>query len=538
MFFKKKVITSLLALCMLVLMLPVTPEIANAKTRLVMTDQVSKGEIYTQMYGLTCNKPGILIAKVSAQKIGCDLRLTIYGDNTSYGASSPDLATKVIKTNKKGNISGRIQTSHIMFKDRYIIKVEALSPAVNSGSVKINFYENEKNIEDASYDYNRKDDDASGAKYINITDKKTHKFMLSGYREQQDYSDYFKFSLHRTRYCALRFCTDVNDGKVPYFARILRYSDGKQIAKLGPITQKWHTKLLKLPATDYYLQVYTNKDSKLEGHQIVYSCYIVQAQRIDSIRINKKNLSLYNIKPYHTARIKASLKPAEKDKNAISYKSSNAKVASVSSSGKVTAHNPGKTVITCYAIDKQSVKAKCRVVVKAAKLKISSTNKQLYVGKTAHLSVKKTPKKQKIKWESSNAKVATVSKVGLVKAMSPGSAKIYAISDQGICSNVCRFTVKKKPQPKPKPTPDPKREDDQHDTIAPVLKLSSAHLMPKGRIIATVNVAGGSFSVTGDLIIQQKSATSCVVTASQSRGSGYLIYRLKDKSASRQILIY
>ena len=71
MFFKKKVITSLLALCMLVLMLPVTPEIANAKTRLVMTDQVSKGEIYTQMYGLTCNKPGILIAKVSAQKIGC-----------------------------------------------------------------------------------------------------------------------------------------------------------------------------------------------------------------------------------------------------------------------------------------------------------------------------------------------------------------------------------------------------------------------------------------------------------------------------------
>jgi hypothetical protein len=542
MFLTKKKISSVLLLTLVAFLLPITAVTTNAKTYLSMTDSVRKGELYTKMYGLTCSRPGVLIAEIKGKNLNVDLRVTIYGDHTSYGSSSSDLPTKVLHTNKKGDISGTLKTSHIMFKDRYVVKVQALSPAKHSGQVKINFYEEEYNIEDASYTDKSKDDYVSGARYIDLTDKKVRSFMLSGYREQKDESDYFKFSLHRPRYCAFRLYTKQNDGKVPYYVRILHYSDGKQIAKLGPITTKRCTKLLKLPATDYYLQVYTPDSNRLEGHQIVYSCRLIPSQRIDSIKLNHDQIKLYSINPYQCAQLKAKLTPTNKDKHTIEYKSNNHKVASVTNSGKITAHKAGKAVITCYAIDKPSVKAKCRVYVRYAHLTLSARRKKLYVGKTFQLRVKKTPKRQKVKWKSSNDRIVSVSSNGQVKAISSGKATIYAISDQGLKSKGCQITVKRKPKSKPKKpddtTTEPDNKDDRTDKIAPVLSLSSAHLSPKGTITVTANVSGGTFSARGAISIKTKFGKSCVIRATATRGSGTILYQVNGKSASKSIVIY
>ena len=72
-----------------------------------------------------------------------------------------------------------------------------------------------------------------------------------------------------------------------------------------------------------------------------------------------------------------------------------------------------------------------------AKPKISKKSVTITVGKTLKLSVKKA---KKVKWSSSNKKIATVNKKGLVTAKSAGNAIITA--KVGKKKLKCKITVK------------------------------------------------------------------------------------------------
>lgn len=74
------------------------------------------------------------------------------------------------------------------------------------------------------------------------------------------------------------------------------------------------------------------------------------------------------------------------------------------------------------------------------KVKLNKKKVTIYVGKTVKLKVKNT--KKKVKWKSSNKKVATVSKKGKVKGKKPGKATITA--KVGKKKYKCKVTVKKK----------------------------------------------------------------------------------------------
>lgn len=75
----------------------------------------------------------------------------------------------------------------------------------------------------------------------------------------------------------------------------------------------------------------------------------------------------------------------------------------------------------------------------AKKAKLSKTKVTMQVGKTVQLKVKNN--KKRVKWSSSNKKVATVSKKGKVKAVSSGNARIIAkISKKKL---VCKVNVKR-----------------------------------------------------------------------------------------------
>ena len=75
----------------------------------------------------------------------------------------------------------------------------------------------------------------------------------------------------------------------------------------------------------------------------------------------------------------------------------------------------------------------------AKKPRLSKTKVTMQVGKTVQLKVKNN--KKKVKWSSSNKKVAAVSKKGKVKAINSGNAKITAkISKKKL---VCRVKVKR-----------------------------------------------------------------------------------------------
>lgn len=134
---------------------------------------------------------------------------------------------------------------------------------------------------------------------------------------------------------------------------------------------------------------------------------------------------------------------------AVKYKSSNKKVATVSSSGYVTGKKKGTVKITVTS--KKNKKAKKTIKIKVKDLKASSVT----LSKTSALLTKdmKTTLKATVKgsagfynqgvtWKSSNASVASVDSKGNVTAKAAGTAKITATEKGGSKTATCTVTVK------------------------------------------------------------------------------------------------
>lgn len=121
------------------------------------------------------------------------------------------------------------------------------------------------------------------------------------------------------------------------------------------------------------------------------------------------------------------------------WESTNPSIATVTASGEVTGKKAGTCVVSTWWNSKlYGVK----VIVKAAAKKISISKKSatLTVGKTLTLKLKNA-KASKVKWSTSNKKIATVSK-GKVKAKKAGKATITA-KYKGK-KYKCKITVKAK----------------------------------------------------------------------------------------------
>ncbi|MDY3918389.1 MAG: Ig-like domain-containing protein [Candidatus Limivivens sp.] len=118
----------------------------------------------------------------------------------------------------------------------------------------------------------------------------------------------------------------------------------------------------------------------------------------------------------------------------ISWSSSKKSVASVSSTGKITARGKGAAVITAKA---GSQRFTCKVTVEVPV--ISKKTASVFVGKT--LQLKLTGTTQKVKWSSSDTTVARVSSSGKVSGKKAGKATITA--KVGTKKYTCKVTVKK-----------------------------------------------------------------------------------------------
>ena len=144
-----------------------------------------------------------------------------------------------------------------------------------------------------------------------------------------------------------------------------------------------------------------------------------------------------------SVQLKATVAPSNASNKAVTWKSSNNRYATVSSTGKVTLKKAGagKTVvITATAKDGSGRKASYKITimkdaVKSVKLKAAKTVK---AGKSVKVkaTVKTTGKKanKKLKWTTSNSKYATVSSSGVVKTKKAGrgkTVKITAVSTDG-----------------------------------------------------------------------------------------------------------
>ena len=125
--------------------------------------------------------------------------------------------------------------------------------------------------------------------------------------------------------------------------------------------------------------------------------------------------------------------PEDADDTDVTYHSSNPGVASVSSSGKVTAKKTGRAVITVETVN--GLKAKVTVTVKKAprKITLSAKQKTLKTGKTFKVKVKfpGNTASYKVTFSSSKKKVATVDGTGTIRALKKGKAVITAKTFNG-----------------------------------------------------------------------------------------------------------
>lgn len=170
-----------------------------------------------------------------------------------------------------------------------------------------------------------------------------------------------------------------------------------------------------------------------------------------SIKLSKKNLSL-KIGSRHT--LKAKVKPA---KAKVTWKSSQKKVAVVSSKGKITPKKKGKATITATVrYKKMTKKASCKVTVTEKKKVVpkpspemptqapqqkrvnqivtEKTSYMLEIGKTLALNASVLPADASSKgltYSSDDTSVATVDAKGMVQPLKEGTAKITICATDG-----------------------------------------------------------------------------------------------------------
>jgi uncharacterized protein YjdB len=151
-----------------------------------------------------------------------------------------------------------------------------------------------------------------------------------------------------------------------------------------------------------------------------------------SITLSKKTATIYT---KGTTKVTLTVKKTGINKT-VTYKSSNTKVATVSSKGVVTAKKTGTVTITATC---GTAKATCKVTVKAPSLKLSKTSASITKGKTVTIKATATPSGT-ITYKSSNTKIATVSSKGVVKGIKKGTATI-TVTCNGV-SQKFKVTVK------------------------------------------------------------------------------------------------
>lgn len=251
------------------------------------------------------------------------------------------------------------------------------------------------------------------------------------------------------------------------------------------------------------------------------TCKVTVKQPVKKIQISKNVLAVQKGK---TVNIKATVKPKNASNKKLKYKTSNKKIATVNSKGKVKGIKNGTVTITVTAADGSKKKATCKVGVYTAKIKkatVSPSKKTLNVGQTVTLKTKiKSPSKGAVNlftWTSSNKKVASVDANGKVKALKAGTATITGTAADGSKKKVtCKITVK---QPVKKVTITPSSAQvTEGQKVTLKVNVSPANASNKKVTWKSNNTSIAT--VDGNGVVTGKKAGNATITATAADGSG------------------
>ena len=142
-----------------------------------------------------------------------------------------------------------------------------------------------------------------------------------------------------------------------------------------------------------------------------------------------------------TLTLKATITPSNLPDKSVTWKSSDTKVATVTSAGKVKGVKTGTASITCTS-KATGAKATCKVTV--GNVKLDQTEIVVEKNKTKALTATVNPstlKDKSVTWKSSYTEIATVSSKGWVKGVKAGTALITCTSNATGLSATCKVTV-------------------------------------------------------------------------------------------------
>lgn len=190
-----------------------------------------------------------------------------------------------------------------------------------------------------------------------------------------------------------------------------------------------------------------------DGSNISATCTVTVKQPVTRISLSKK-ATMYTGKKL---TLKAKVNPANASNKALTWKSSNTKIAKVASNGVVTGVKAGTVKITATAKDGSRKSATCTVTVRqsVSKITLSKTNVVLpKKGSSYNVRVTVAPKNaynKNVAVKSANTKVAKVSastvksgKTVKITAVKKGKTKVaFTAKDGSKKSAICKVTVKK-----------------------------------------------------------------------------------------------
>jgi uncharacterized protein YjdB len=193
----------------------------------------------------------------------------------------------------------------------------------------------------------------------------------------------------------------------------------------------------------YYKITYSIKDEIGRKASKTVTHKVLTAVNVSSIKLNhtKYNLTLGGASNLSTVTLKAlSILPAKASYKKLAISSSNKSVATVSSSGVVTAKGPGTCTITFTAKDGSGTKATCTITVKQLTTGVTLTTPQSIISvggsvKVIAAVIPTTATNKSVTFTSSNTAVATVDADGNVTGVSAGTVTITATTNDGTGKN-------------------------------------------------------------------------------------------------------
>ncbi|MGL4850923.1 MAG: phage tail spike protein [Clostridium sp.] len=218
---------------------------------------------------------------------------------------------------------------------------------------------------------------------------------------------------------------------------------------------------------------------------------------VSSVTVNPSSKSCY-VGDYFD--ITATVNPSNATNKTITWSSTNTNIATVSSSGRVTARKAG--TVTIKATSNNGKVAQCSVrvdeidtTIPVTGVELTETSKNCIVGDTFRLTHRVKPSNAtntSVTWSSSNRNVATVSQ-GEVTTLSKGTCSITVRTADGGYTSSCTVNVE--------------------DESTPTIPVSSITVMPSSKTCHIDN----TFKLTAT--VSPSNATDTTVTFSSSHSS-------------------